>query len=372
MTVSELVETLTPPATEQLASLRTRLETTGLVEFLSSFDPADPSPAKWLKSRPVLPTTLRSLLEFFAFNQPLPPPILDEALGDRWRVLVDVGLARFEGGEQVRMNGYMLAATFGILIFVEPPKHRPKLYYSNDSFALFSRISISRGERALDLCSGSGVQALRLALSADSVDAVEKDPEVARMLSINLALNKASKKVKIHVGSLFEPLDLGAKYDVIVSNPPFVPSLPGQPLLGYAEGGIDGFLVTRSIVQGLSDFMTADGRAHMIGMLLTDDHGALVADECRAIAGSSGLDMKLTLLSHSEISDSSHYFKTIVGMARMATGRSQGELARDLRAVLDGQGASGACTYALFVTRGKGIVEIVDLRHAQSLRPWFA
>jgi hypothetical protein len=365
------LQELSSKATEQLARLRTNLIRAGLVEFLATFDPVEFVPARWIKARQCVNDPLRLLVDFFLLNQSVEMEGLDAKLGDSWRVLTDLGLAATLSDRYVRMNGYILVAPFGIVLFVEPPKARPKLYYSGDSFALLSRISTRKSERALDLCAGSGVQGLRLALGASDVDAVELDPDVCRILQINVAFNDLLDRVNVVNGSLFDQLDRSKSYDVVVSNPPFVPSLEGGPLPAYAEGGIDGLIVTRAILNELPHFLSPKGRAQLIGMLLTDDQMPLAFDELRTIAKENHLDLRLTLLARSEVSETSNYFKVIVSMAQEMTGRSAAALSTELREVLDRQGAKAACTYSLLVTKGSGLAECQDFRLKRPIRSWF-
>lgn len=366
-----LTEAYTQDSTKELYRLRAALIKSGVLEYLSSFDPLDIVRTKWASGRAAISDPLRSLIDFLMLGQSIDIEKLNATLGDAWRILVDLNIASLEQAGSLRLNDYMLVATFGILFFVEPPKRNPKLYYSNDSFALLYRASIGHDERGLDLCAGSGIQALRLAIASRSVDAVERNPEVCKMTRINAALNGLSRRVNVIEGSLFDHIDDAARYDVVVSNPPFVPSLSDVSLPGYAEGGKDGLIVTREIILNMPKYLTPNGRAHLVGMLLMDESAPLANEEFARLAATHGLDIRLTLLTHYEISDESNYFKVIVDMAEMATGRESTTISRELRTVLDTQGAKAASTYSLFITRGQGDYFCQDLKQETPIRPWF-
>ncbi|GAA4907485.1 hypothetical protein GCM10023237_28940 [Streptomyces coeruleoprunus] len=77
---------------------------------------------------------------------------------------------------------------------------------------------------ALDLGTGSGIQALHAAQHATRVTATDLNPRALEFTRLTLALSGAPE-ADLRVGSLFEPV-ASETYDLIVSNPPFVIS-PG-------------------------------------------------------------------------------------------------------------------------------------------------
>ncbi|MFA9459373.1 peptide chain release factor N(5)-glutamine methyltransferase [Thiohalorhabdus methylotrophus] len=78
--------------------------------------------------------------------------------------------------------------------------------------------------RALDLGTGTGCIAAALARERPElqVDAVEASPEAAAVATDNMARLDLEDRVAVHTGSWFEPLG-DAVYDLIVSNPPYIP-----------------------------------------------------------------------------------------------------------------------------------------------------
>ena len=85
----------------------------------------------------------------------------------------------------------------------------------------------SPGSDVLDLCTGSGVLAVQAALLGANVTAVD----VMRRALICAQLNARANGVRIRTrrGSLFSGLE-GERFDLIVSNPPYVPK-PGDDAL---------------------------------------------------------------------------------------------------------------------------------------------
>ena len=91
------------------------------------------------------------------------------------------------------------------------------------------------GMRVLDLCTGSGVLALTAAKQGAEVTAVD----VSRAAVVNVRLNARINDVRIEAlrGDLFAPV-AGRTYDLIASNPPYVPAAEaGLQAAPRAHGG---------------------------------------------------------------------------------------------------------------------------------------
>lgn len=104
-------------------------------------------------------------------------------------------------------------------------------------------------ERALDLGTGSGVQALHLAgHTADPVVATDLSTRALGFAAVTAALSGVD--LDLRCGSLLEPV-AGERFDLVVSNPPFVitPRRDGVPRYEYRDGGASGdALVALSLI----------------------------------------------------------------------------------------------------------------------------
>jgi methylase of polypeptide subunit release factors len=114
---------------------------------------------------------------------------------------------------------------------------------------------------ALDLGTGSGIQALHAAQHATRVTATDVNPRALHITALTLALSGAPA-AELLEGSLFEPVKDGETYDLIVSNPPFVIS-PGARLT-YRDGGMGGDDLCRSLVQESGERLNEGGFAHFL------------------------------------------------------------------------------------------------------------
>ncbi|MET9429830.1 class I SAM-dependent methyltransferase [Streptomyces sp. NPDC003036] len=121
---------------------------------------------------------------------------------------------------------------------------------------------------ALDLGTGSGIQALHAAQHATRVTATDLNPRALGFTRLTLALSGAPE-VDLRTGSLFEPVE-SESYDLIVSNPPFVisplASGMGDPgaRLTYRDGGMGGDDLCRTLVQQAGDRLNDGGYAHFL------------------------------------------------------------------------------------------------------------
>ncbi|NUR00098.1 MAG: class I SAM-dependent methyltransferase [Streptomyces sp.] len=115
---------------------------------------------------------------------------------------------------------------------------------------------------ALDLGTGSGIQALHAAQHATRVTATDLNPRALHITALTLALSGAPA-AELREGSLFEPVREDETYDLIVSNPPFVIS-PGARLT-YRDGGMGGDDLCRTLVQGAGDRLNEGGFAQFLG-----------------------------------------------------------------------------------------------------------
>ncbi|WP_371612509.1 DUF7059 domain-containing protein [Streptomyces clavifer] len=113
---------------------------------------------------------------------------------------------------------------------------------------------------ALDLGTGSGIQALHAAQHATRVTATDVNPRALAFTRLTLALSGAAP-ADLREGSLFEPVD-AETYDLIVSNPPFVIS-PGARLT-YRDGGMGGDELCQTLVRQAGDRLNEGGYAQFL------------------------------------------------------------------------------------------------------------
>jgi ribosomal protein L3 glutamine methyltransferase len=113
-------------------------------------------------------------------------------------------------------------------------------------------------KRAVDICTGSGCLAILMAhqFQEAKVDAIELSPDAMAVARFNVATHGLARRVKLHHSDVFDAVP-PVKYDVILSNPPYVPTreLRGLPEEFAKEprmaldGGPDGLDIIRKILR---------------------------------------------------------------------------------------------------------------------------
>jgi ribosomal protein L3 glutamine methyltransferase len=129
-------------------------------------------------------------------------------------------------------------------------------------------IEPARVQRILDLCTGSGCMAIACAVAFPeaTVDAVDISPDALAVTKLNIERHKLSARVRERKSDLFNAL-AGERYDVIVTNPPYVGTaemrgLPREyqhePKLAL-HSGADGLDAIKRILAEAIDHLTPDG-----------------------------------------------------------------------------------------------------------------
>jgi len=120
----------------------------------------------------------------------------------------------------------------------------------------------------LDLCTGSGCLAVLAARTFPQarIGAVDFSKDALDVAACSIADYGLGKRIKLHRGDLFGPIG-EARYDLIISNPPYVDAegmaeLPrecrAEPKLAL-DGGADGLDVVRRILKQARPHLTSQG-----------------------------------------------------------------------------------------------------------------
>lgn len=149
---------------------------------------------------------------------------------------------------------------------------QPVMHLGPDSYALaYLAPKTPKGGRVLDLCTGSGVQAILAARKAKCVIGIDINPRAVEFARFNAALNGVAQRCDFRCGSLYEPLKQSdskrdsERFDLILANPPFVPSpYTGPDRLLSRDAGPAGEEILIPVLEGLLTHMTPRGWAAII------------------------------------------------------------------------------------------------------------
>ena len=126
----------------------------------------------------------------------------------------------------------------------------------------------AKPRRILDLCCGSGCLAILAALAFPraKIDAVDLSAGALALARRNVATHRLGDRITLHRGDLFKPLQ-GQRYDLIISNPPYVdaggmaklpPEFRHEPRMALAAGD-DGLDLVHRILAEAPKHLTKSG-----------------------------------------------------------------------------------------------------------------
>lgn len=124
---------------------------------------------------------------------------------------------------------------------------------------------------ALDFGTGSGCIAIALAVKCPNaqVVAIDISPTALAVARQNAAKHQIVDRVEFRLSDGFAALRAGERFDLIVSNPPYIASAEIATLeaevrehdpQGALDGGADGLDFYRSLAKGAAAFLKADGK----------------------------------------------------------------------------------------------------------------
>ncbi|EPX60604.1 Methylase of polypeptide chain release factors [Cystobacter fuscus DSM 2262] len=136
---------------------------------------------------------------------------------------------------------------------------------------------------ALDVCTGSGCIAISLAAERPqaTVLATDLSPDACALARENSQALGVADRVSVLHGSLYTPLPPDARFQVVVSNPPYIASgeIPGlsaevrrEPRMAL-DGGPDGLALLRQVIQGARRVLVPGG---LLAMEIGETQGPAV------------------------------------------------------------------------------------------------
>lgn len=218
-------------------------------------------------------TRLATVVRAFFLQQPVPASAAVHALGRRAVGALEATALAEVGDEvvpRVRIMpiGELLVASDDYADGEEPPDYVAA--YTPTSQVCELLTPRHRVARALDVGSGSGVQALLAARHARHVVATDVNARALAYTELNAALNGLTN-IECRRGSLFEPVE-GESFDLITCNAPYVVS-PEQRW-AYRDAGFQADELSERIVQEAANRLTDGGFATLLVSWVADDEDA--------------------------------------------------------------------------------------------------
>ncbi|HPO29452.1 MAG TPA: peptide chain release factor N(5)-glutamine methyltransferase [Caldisericia bacterium] len=121
----------------------------------------------------------------------------------------------------------------------------------------------------LEIGIGCGAISIALCLNCPDikVDATDISEDAICIAKVNIEEYSLNDKISLYYGDLFSPIPTGKKYDLIISNPPYIPSeriknLPkdvqAEPLVAL-NGGKEGLEIIDKILCSANEFLKKNG-----------------------------------------------------------------------------------------------------------------
>lgn len=151
-------------------------------------------------------------------------------------------------------------------IEIHPEVYEP----AEDTFFLLEVIKIDNCKRVLDLGTGCGIIALDCTRKARRVVGTDINPHAINCANKNLELNRhyIDSIVDFRKGDLFSVINKGEKFDLIIFNPPYLPTKYNEKIDGWLnfalDGGEDGLSTTKKFLENVGNFLFEKGKAYFI------------------------------------------------------------------------------------------------------------
>ena len=135
------------------------------------------------------------------------------------------------------------------------------------SVSLAHAVIRSHVGRALDVGTGCGIQALHLSGHCDDVVATDTNERALALAAATARLN--GKSWDLRPGSLFEPV-AGERFDLIVSNPPFVVGVGALDYI-YRDSGMAGDALCERMIREVAGHLEPGGTAQIMANWIVRD-----------------------------------------------------------------------------------------------------
>jgi len=161
-----------------------------------------------------------------------------------------------------------------LIIETHPEVYEP----SEDTFQLLEALKINEGNSVFEIGTGCGIIALFCASIGANVICSDINPYAIETTKKNFQRNKTKIKgsFKVRKGDLFSVVKQNEFFDVIIFNPPYLPTKSNEKIGGSGwfdksvDGGLDGLKTTNKFLNQIDKFLNKNGRAYFVFSSLSD------------------------------------------------------------------------------------------------------
>ncbi|MCC5465362.1 carbamoyltransferase C-terminal domain-containing protein [Pelosinus baikalensis] len=219
---------------------------------------------------------LEDLLRLFLLRDSLKKERITEILGECcFQNLCNLGIIIPRGNlfasrvDIYCVNEFFIATDHRYMIYEEDKiQENPVMYIGMDSLGLVHTVPKYLSKNTLDLCTGSGIQAITASCYSKKVVGIDINPRAIRFARFNAQLNGISN-IKFVEGNLYVPIG-NEKFDTILANPPFVPSPDSN--LDFRDGGNNGEKLLEVIIKNADLHLSDAGSLFIVTDLVNVHH----------------------------------------------------------------------------------------------------
>ncbi len=173
---------------------------------------------------------------------------------------------RIERNEIVESYHFTMPGGIDIDVFAEVYSPR------EDTFLVTDNIQVEPDIRFLEIGVGTGLISIFAAKQGAVVEGTDINPTAVANAKHNAVKNNVN--AQFHCGDLFE--GISAKFDIIVFNPPYLPSYMGEKLPKWEEkaliGGQNGVETSIRFLEGSLEYMKKDCTIYLAASTLADTY----------------------------------------------------------------------------------------------------
>lgn len=156
----------------------------------------------------------------------------------------------------------------GLKIGLHPEIYEP----SEDTFQILNSLNVTPDDRVLELGTGSGIISLECARQGCDVVCTDVNPYAVVVSELNYKNNKnrVSGSIDVRYGDLFSAVDKDELFDVVVFNPPYLPTRKNERVGGSGwfdiavDGGRSGLFQTYRFLDRIQGFVKPGGRVYFV------------------------------------------------------------------------------------------------------------
>ncbi|MDG6218364.1 MAG: methyltransferase [Candidatus Thermoplasmatota archaeon] len=155
-----------------------------------------------------------------------------------------------------------------LTIHLHPEVYEP----AEDTFLLLKKIDVCSNDTVFEIGTGTGIIALFCAVHGAQVVCSDINPYAVELAKRNTIKNKSllTGSIEIYNGDMFKALHQKKSFDLIIFNPPYLPTSTDEYVGGSGwfdkavSGGPSGLKITKRFLNKLPFYLKDDGRAFCI------------------------------------------------------------------------------------------------------------